>query len=94
MRSVMRKNLFSIAFKRKSVKLITEHNYSYKDAAVEMGVHTSTIGRWVAKYRAGKLSVAPKTTEQVYIQELEEKNVKLQGRFEALEKALLVLLDK
>ena len=90
----MRKNTFSIPFKRESAKLITEQNYSYKDAAAEMGVHQSTIGRWVVEYRAGKLGEAFKTSEQLYIKELEEKNVKLQGRLEALEKYLLVLLDK
>jgi len=90
----MRKNQFSISFKRESAKLITEQNYSYKDAAVEMGVHKSTIGRWVAKYRAGTLGEASKRTEQAYIKLLEEKNVKLQGRSEALEKLLVVILDK
>ena len=90
----MRKNQFSISFKRESAKLITEQNYSYKDAAVEMGVHKSTIGRWVAQYRAGTLGEASKRTEQAYIKLLEEKNVKLQGRSEALEKLLVVILDK
>ena len=90
----MRKNLFSTTFKLQSVKLIIEQNYTYKDAAAEMGVHISTIGRWIAQYRAGKLGVQSKKTGQVYIQELEEKYAKLQGRFEALSKALLILLEK
>ena len=91
----MRKNSFSTAYKCKSARLVIEQNYSYKDAAIEVRVHISTIGRWVAEYRAGKLGLPFKKTGQYYIQELEEKcaklerkRVKLEGQVEVLCKAL------
>lgn len=42
---------FSKDFKLEAVKLVTEQNYTIVDAAVNLGIGISTLGKWVRAYK-------------------------------------------
>jgi transposase len=42
---------FDRSFKAQAVKLVTEQGYKVTEAAVNLGIGVSTLGKWVRKYK-------------------------------------------
>ena len=52
---------YTIEFKQDAAKLVNEKGYTHKQAADNLGISLSTIGRWV---RAEQGSIAPSSTKK------------------------------
>lgn len=79
------------------VKLVTEQNYSIREAAEAMSVGKSTVDKWVRDYRksqsSGVNSGAPVSAEQVRIRELERENRRFKEEIDILKKASALLMS-
>ena len=85
---------FSQSFKLEAVKLVTEQAYSISEAANNLGVGKSTLGKWVKAYKQtsdpntafpGKGHLKPK--EAAY-RELEKELAKVKRERDILKKAM------
>lgn len=87
----MIKRNFSAEFKRESVQLVVDQNYTVADAAKAMDVGLSTMTRWFKQLRdecQGKTPKAsPITLEQIEIRELRKKLQRIEMEKEILKKA-------
>lgn len=82
---------FSKEFKKDAVSLVVEQGYTRVEAARNLGIHPTLIGRWVKEYQAdegdafrgrGKLKA-----EQEEIRQLREEIKRLKMEKEILKKA-------
>ena len=84
-------------FRLEVVKLVTEQNYSIREAAQAMGVGKSTVDKWVRDYRKGQSSGvssgAPVSAEQARIRELEREIRQIKEENEILKKASALLMS-
>lgn len=84
-------------FRLEVVKLVTEQNYSIREAAEAMSVGKSTVDKWVRNYRRGQSSGvssgAPISAEQARIRELERENRQIKEENEILKKASALLMS-
>lgn len=85
---------FSSEFKLEAVKLVLEQGYKPVEAAQNLGIGYSTLGKWITEYRAnpdikfafpGKGKLNPHDAE---LQRLQKENAKLKREREILKKAL------
>ena len=88
---------FSQEFRLEVVKLVTEQNYSIREAAEAMGVGNSTVDKWVRNYRLGQANGesqgAPVSDEQRRIRELERELRRVSEGNEILKKASALLMS-
>ncbi len=93
MSSIIRR-AFDQEFKLQAVKLVTEQHYKITEAATNLGVGASTLGKWIRKYREendlqsafpGKGKLRPQDEE---LARLKKENAKLKREREILKKAL------
>ena len=91
------KRTFSADFKLEAAQLVTEQNYSIREAAEAMGVGKSTIDKWVRQLRKESLGISlntkPITPEQRKIRELEARIKKLEREKDILKKATALLMS-
>ena len=84
-------------FRLEVVKLVTEQNYSIREAAEAMNVGKSTVDKWVRDYRRGQSSGvssgAPVSAEQARIRELEREVRYIKEENEILKKASALLMQ-
>lgn len=85
---------FDQEFKLQAVKLVTEQHYKITEAAINLGIGVSTLGKWVRKYQEdndpqsafpGKGRLRPQDEELV---RLKKEVAKLKREREILKKAL------
>lgn len=85
---------FTQDFKLEAIKLVTEQGYTVVDAATNLGIGTSTLGKWVRAYKQesdvnsafpGKGNLKPK--EAAYRQ-LERKLERVKRERDILKKAV------
>lgn len=88
---------FSADFKLEAAQLVTEQNYSVREAAEAMGVGKSTMDKWVRQLRQETLGISPKakpiTPEQRKIRELEAKIKRIEREKDILKKATALLMS-
>ncbi|SQQ73667.1 transposase Orf1 of IS3 family IS element [Escherichia coli] len=93
----MKKRNFSAEFKRESVQLVVDQNYTVADAAKAMDVGLSTMTRWVKQLRDERQGKTPKaypmTPEQIEIRELRKKLQRIEMENEILKKATALLMS-
>ena len=91
------KRTFSADFKLEAAQLVTEQNYTIKDAAEAMGVGKSTMDKWVRQlrqeYSGISLNAKPISPEQRKIRELEARIKKLEREKDILKKATALLMS-
>jgi transposase len=80
---------YTIEFKQDAAKLVNEKGYTHKQAADNLGISLSAIGRWV---RAEQESIAPKKkvlnlTDQGELTQLRKEVEQLRMEREILKKA-------
>ncbi len=87
----MIKRNFSAEFKRESVQLVVDQNYTVADVAKAMDVGLSTMTRWFKQLRDERQGKTPKaspiTLEQIEIRELRKKLQRIEMEKEILKKA-------
>lgn len=92
-----RKRTFSVDFKLEAARLVSEQNYTIREAAEAMGVGKSTIDKWVRQLRqeqSGLIPTAtPMTLEQRKIRELEFRIKQLEREKDILKKATALLMS-
>ena len=81
---------FSAEFKKEAVGLITEQGYTVAEAARNLGVHATVLGRWKREHEAegddsGDLS--SKASVRIEMRRLREENKRLRMEREILKKA-------
>jgi len=85
-----RRRQFSAEFKKEAVGLITEQGYMIAEAARNLGIHATVLGRWKREHgaadddsgkKAGKASV------RMELRRLREENRRLRMEREILKKA-------
>ena len=85
----MGKKHYTDEFRRSAVGLVLEQGYTIKKAAVNLGVHSTTLKGWVQDHRSEHGT--PKSLEQVdakkYVEQLERENRLLRMEREILKKA-------
>jgi transposase len=76
-----RKRRFSEEFKRDAVRLVAEEQYSFKSAAIAVGVSEQSLRAWHAKF------VPPPAPcgEQATVEELREENSRLRKQLRRAE---------
>ena len=75
-------------FKVAAAKLVTEQNYTPKQAAASLGVHTNTLQYWVRVYgKAPQQQAETIDTLRLRVQQLEKQNQRLVMEKEILKKA-------
>lgn len=86
------KRKFDQEFKIQAIKLVIEQGYQIKEAAENLGIGTSTLGKWVRKYRSntdsaitGKIKRSPEGEE---LNRLRKEITKLKQERAILKKAL------
>lgn len=93
----MKKRNFSAEFKRESVQLVVDQNYTVADAAKAMDVGLSTMTRWGKQLRDERQGKTPKaypmTPEQIEIRELRKKLQRIEMENEILKKATALLMS-
>ncbi|UUL21450.1 IS3 family transposase (plasmid) [Escherichia albertii] len=91
----MKKRNFSAEFKRESVQLVVDQNYTVADAAKAMDVGLSTMTRWVKQLRDERQGKTPKaspiTPEQIEIRELRKKLQRIEMENEIFKKGYRAL---
>ena len=60
-RNKLKRPNYTIEFKQDAAKLVNEKGYTHKQAADNLGISLSAIGRWV---RAEQGSISPSTTKK------------------------------
>jgi transposase-like protein len=80
---------YSPEFKEEAVKMVIETSRSVAEVAREIGVNETTLGNWVAKYRAEHAGEEPplSISERARLRELERENRELRMKCEFLGKA-------
>lgn len=80
---------FSPQFKAEAVQMVLETGKSVAQVAAELGVHSNTLGNWVAAWRREnpepEQSLSP--TERAHVAELEDEVRRLRMENEFLKKA-------
>jgi transposase len=86
---VERRRKYSPEFKEEAARMVIESSRSIADVAREIGVNETTLGTWVAKYRAEHVDDEPPLTlsERARLRELERENRELRMKSEFLGKA-------
>lgn len=79
-------------FKDSAVKLITEQGYKLSEAARNLGINVSVLGRWKRESEAGNDSIASRSTQrkdnvQAELVRLRKENQRLRMEREILKKA-------
>lgn len=84
-----RRRKYSPEFKDEAVKLVIELSRSIAEVAREIQVNETTLGNWVAKYRAEHAEDEPplSMSERARLRELERENRELRMKSEFLGKA-------
>ena len=87
----MQRRKFSQEFKTKAVKLVTERGVSVTQAARDLDVHESVLGRWIKAYAADPQHAFPghgqMRPEQLEIDRLRREVAKLRAERDILKKA-------
>ena len=73
-------------FKEEAVKLVVEQGYSIVEAARNLGVDPSTLGKWKNKFTTGGFSGCSKDTQEE-LRRLRKENKRLKMEREILKKA-------
>jgi len=93
----MKKRNFSPEFKRESVQLVVDQNYTVSDAAEAMDVGLSAMTRRVKQLRDERQGKTPKaspiTPEQIEIRELKKKIQRIEMENDILKKATALLMS-
>jgi transposase len=79
-------------FRDSAVKLITEQGYKISEAARNLGINVSVLGRWKRESEAGNDSIASRSTQrkdtvQAELVRLRKENQRLRMEREILKKA-------
>lgn len=85
-----RRRKHSKEFKEEAVKLVTEQGYPISEAARNLGIHPSVLGRWKRKLetKAGEdATPAGSAAMQLELNRLRKENKRLQMEREILKKA-------
>jgi len=80
------KKKYTKEFKEEAVKLVVEQGYSIVEAARNLGVDPSTLGKWKNKAMAGSFSGDSKNTQEE-LRRLRKENKRLKMEREILKKA-------
>ncbi len=78
---------YSEQFKRDAVRLVTEEGYSNKAAADAVGVCSSTLKAWAARYRDESPRRTKFASDQDELEHLRKENSRLRMEREILKKA-------
>ena len=78
---------YSDQFKREAVRLVTEGGSSHKAAVDAVGVCSTTITSWVARYRDESLRRTKFASDQDELEHLRKENARLRMEREILKKA-------
>ena len=87
---------FKPEFRQEVAELVTEKNYSIREAAEAMSVGKSTVDKWVRqlrKERNGDNVSSPISFEKRRIKELERENQRLKMEKDILKKATALLMS-
>ncbi len=88
---------FSAEFKLEAAQLVTEQNYSIREAAEAMGVGKSTMDKWVRQLKNENQGITPKasplTPEQIELRKLRKRIADLEEHNEILKKATALLMS-
>jgi len=87
---------FTPEFRLEAAQLVTEQDYSIREAAEAMGVGKSTMDKWVRQLRAernGSHAATPMTPDQRKIRELERKIQRIETEKDILKKATALLMS-
>lgn len=80
---------YSEQFKLEAVKLVVEHGYSRSQAAKKIGVHATTLGKWVHEihdsFQNDGTIILPTATDELI--QLRKENKRLKEEHEILKKA-------
>ena len=78
-------------FKQDAVRLVTEQGYSRAEAARNLGINATMLGRWVQEFQADEdesfRGNGKRTAEQEELRRLREENRRLKLEREVLKKA-------
>jgi transposase len=78
-------------FKQDAVNLVVEQGYTANEVGCRLGVHQSSVSRWVREYRRDRQDVAeeeiPRKEFETAIKRLKKENERLQMKREILKKA-------
>lgn len=92
-----KRRTFSAEFKLESAQLVVDQQYSVREAALAVGVGSSTMDKWVRQLRNERQGVAPThsamTPEHRRIKELEKKLRRVEEHNEILKKATALLMS-
>lgn len=86
----MARKIYSQEFKDATIKLILDNGYSQKEAAKNLGVPKSCIGRWLQEARPGDKKESVRTLKQSDLEELarlRKENARLTMERDILKKA-------
>jgi transposase len=87
----MRRRSFTKEFKLEAVKLITERGVSILQASRDLGLHNTTLGKWVKEFADNPQQAFPghgqMKPEQAEIERLRKEVVKLKAERDILKKA-------
>ena len=81
---------FSAEFKKEAVGLITEQGYTVAEAARNLGVHATVLGRWKREFETvqdGTDGQPGKASVRMELRRLREENKRLRMEREILKKA-------
>ncbi len=85
---------FSAEFKLEAAQLVTEQDYSIRDAAEAMGVGKSTMDKWVRQLKNEHTPKAsPLTSVQIVLRKLRKRIADLEEHNEILKKATALLMS-
>jgi transposase len=85
----MARTVYNAEFKQSAIALVTEQNYSIKDAAKNLGVKLATLKYWLKLYRRNGKVIDPveETDLRKRNAELERENARLRMERDILKKA-------
>ena len=86
-----KRQTYTVEFKREAIRLVTVHGYGVAEAARNLGINATMLGRWKREHEArengafpGKGRLPP---DQEEIHRLREENKRLRMEHEILKKA-------
>lgn len=82
----MKRRKYNQEFKEEAVKLITEQGYQLSEAARNLGVHPSILGRW-KRQLTGEVDGGNSQGVQAELNRLRKENKRLKQEREILKKA-------
>jgi len=81
---------FSAEFKKEAVGLITEQGYTIAEAARNLGIHSTVLGRWKREFEAERDDTAAepgKASVRMELRRLRQENKRLRMEREILKEA-------